>query len=238
VNVESTRESQLVEAFVTLADTLAAGYDIVDLLHTLVERCATLLDAQDSGIILATPEGELEVIASTSERSRLVGLMQLRAGEGPCVESYLTRSVVSVDNVDGIDARWPRFAVGARELGFKSIHAIPLRLRDTTIGSLNLFRDREGGLDEGDKVAAQALADVATISILHERAFRETDVARRQLQHALGSRVIIEQAKGVISHTRGVDMDEAFRLIRTHARSTGERLSEVARSVVDRSIDL
>jgi len=236
--MQSTRESQLVEAFVTLADTLVAGYDIVDLLHTLVERCATLLDAQDAGIILATADGELEVIASTSERSRLVGIMQLSAGEGPCVESYLTRAVVSVDSVDGIEARWPKFAVGARELGFKSIHAIPLRLRDTTIGSLNLFREREGSLDHGDIVAAQALADVATISILHERAFRETDVARRQLQHALDSRVIIEQAKGVISHTRDVDMDEAFRLIRTHARSSGAHLSDVARSVVARDLHL
>lgn len=228
-----TRERLLVEAFVTLADTMVDDYDIVDLLHGLVERCSELMIATDAGILLPDRDGTLEVVASTSERSRLIGLFQLGAGEGPCVEAYETGRPITVDNFATTYARWPRFATAAAELGYESMHAIPLRLRKETIGSLNLFRDRTGGFSDDDQVAARALADVATIGILHERSLRESDVARAQLQHALDSRVIIEQAKGVIAHTDNVDMDTAFRIIRTRARSRSTRLSEVARQIVE-----
>jgi GAF domain-containing protein len=234
-----TREGQLVETFVALADTLVVGYDIVDLLQTLVERCAALLDATDAGIILASASSaekgsaELEVIASTSERTRLIGLMQLSADQGPCVEAYVTGAVVSVSDVRDVAFKWPRFAHDAVELGFASVHAVPLRLRDETLGSLNLFRDRTGVLNDDDATVARALADVATISILQERSIRETDIARQQLQHALSSRIVIEQAKGVVSQTQNVDMQEAFRQIRSRARNTGTNLSEVARMIID-----
>jgi len=232
------REALLAETFVVLADSMVAGYDVVDLLQTLVERCAFLFDAADAGIILADSSGALEVIASTSERSHLIELMQLRAGEGPCVEAYTSGKVVSVADVTAIEDRWPLFAERARELGYASIHSTPLRLRTETIGALNLFRDRPGELSGKDAAASQAMADVATIGILQERAFREADLTQRQLRHALESRVIIEQAKGVVAHTRGVDMDEAFRLIRTHARERGELLDAVARAVVERQLQI
>ncbi|MET1016228.1 GAF and ANTAR domain-containing protein [Leifsonia flava] len=228
-----SREHRLVEAFVSLADSMVVGYDIVDLLHTLVEECKDILDATDAGIILADESGVLEVIASTSERSALIGLMQLGAGEGPCVEAYETGETVSVPDIAAIYARWPRFSVEASDLGYASVHAIPLRLRGDTVGSLNLFRDGPGELTDQDAVAARGLADVATVSILHERALRESSIARAQLQHALSSRVIIEQAKGVLSHSENIDMDEAFRRIRESARSSNRRLSDVARDVVD-----
>lgn len=236
--VTKTREGQLVETFVTLADTLVAGYDIVDLLHTLVDKCAALLEASAAGIILDAGNGELEVVASTNERSRLVEILQLRAGSGPCVESFTTGHAVSVPDVDALGPKWPRFRAGALEQGFKSMRAVPLRLRATTIGSLNLFWDRTGGLSEDDSSTVQALADVATIGILQERAIRESDVARQQLQHALNSRVLIEQAKGVVAYTNNVDMGEAFAMLREYARSNGLPLADVAEHVVGRTLRL
>ncbi|MGG7463290.1 ANTAR domain-containing protein [Plantibacter sp. YIM 135347] len=229
----TTREHELVETFVSLADTLVAGYDIVDFMHTLVERAASILHAVDAGILLPDASGTLEVIASTSERSHLIGLLQLRADEGPCVEAYRTGKVVSVDRIAETYARWPSFATQAAEVDYQSMHAIPLRLRTETIGSLNLFSDRPGALRPEDAVAAQGLADIATIGILQERSLREALDAREQLQHALDSRILIEQAKGVLAHTENVSIDEAFRLLRNRARTTGRLLSTVAREVIE-----
>jgi transcriptional regulator with GAF, ATPase, and Fis domain len=233
-----TRESLLVHTFVTLADSLVAEYDIIDLLQTLVDQTATLFDATAAGIILGPDDQHLEVIVSTSETSRLVGLMQIRAGEGPCVEAVTTGQVVSVENTTEIHDRWPAFAEAASGSGYVSVHAVPLRLRGETIGSLNLFRDHEGALNEADAIAAQALADVATISVLQERTIRDGTVVRKQLQRALDSRVLIEQAKGVIAHTHGLDMDDSYKLIRHHARSTQTPMAKTAAGVVDGSITI
>jgi transcriptional regulator with GAF, ATPase, and Fis domain len=226
------REKELVDTFVELADTLVAGYDIVDMLYRLVTRCAHTLGAADAGILLPNSDGTLEVVASTSERSHLIGLLQLTAGEGPCVEAYRTGRIVTVDDIAATHLRWPVFAKSAEDLGFQSMHAIPLRLRNATIGSLNLFGDQPGPLSEEDAGAAQGLADIATIGILHERAIRESDIARQQLQHALDSRVVIEQAKGVLSQMEHIDMEEAFQRLREQARRTRRKLSDVAGEVI------
>jgi transcriptional regulator with GAF, ATPase, and Fis domain len=231
-----TREQLLVKTFVTLADSLVAGYDVIDLLQTLVDRTTELFDAAAAGIILGPDADHLDVIASTSENSRIVGLMQLRAGEGPCVEAVTSGVVVSVVDEAEMFERWPEFAGAATGSGFVSVHAIPLRLRGQIIGSLNLFRDREGALNEADAIAAQALADVATISVLQERTIHDSSIVRDQLQRALDTRIVIEQAKGVLVHTHRLDMDSAFRLIRHHARSTQTPMSVVAAGVVDGTI--
>ncbi|MFE4467758.1 GAF and ANTAR domain-containing protein [Leifsonia sp. NPDC056824] len=228
----SGREQQLLQTFVELADTLVVGYDIVDLLHTLVERCALILDATDAGILLPDPTGTLQVVASTSERSQLISLLQLQADEGPCVDAYQTGRLVTVDDIAAAYARWPHFAAEASGVGYRSMHAIPLRLRNDTIGSLNLFRDQAGPLSPDDAAAAQALADVATIGILQERALRHADIAREQLQHALDSRVLIEQAKGVLAQLEGIGFAEAFEQMRSRARNSGTRLSVVAEQVI------
>ncbi|MFG6477209.1 GAF domain-containing protein [Microbacterium sp. P06] len=227
----STREDQLLKTVSTLADSLVDDFDIVDLLQLLVEESARIFDATAAGILLVSPAGVLEVIASTSERSEFVGLMQLRAGEGPCVEAIQTGRVVSVENLSNITDRWPHFSADALRSGFSSIHAIPMRLRDSVIGSLNLFRDRVGELNETDAAAAKTLADIATISILQQRLVKESVVAQGQLQRALDSRVVIEQAKGYIAQSHDVDMEAAFTLIRAHARSTQARLSAVAADI-------
>ncbi|WP_173923518.1 GAF and ANTAR domain-containing protein [Agromyces sp. Marseille-P2726] len=233
-----TRESRLLETFVTLADTLVDDYDVVDLLQLLVDTCKELLDVSEAAILLADTAGVLDVIASTSESSRLVELVQLSAEAGPCVESFRTGRPVSVPDVRDVPAEWSTFRDSAVRAGFGSVHAVPLRLRDTIIGSLNLLRRGSSGLAPEDAAASKAFADIATIGILHERSMRETTILAEQLQIALNSRIVVEQAKGVVAYTRGVSIDEAFELIRAYARSHRVGISQVAARLVDRSLDL
>jgi GAF domain-containing protein len=229
---ETQRIERLFDAFATLADTLVAGYDVLDLLQALVEYCHDLLDVDSAGILLANADGQLEVVASTSEANTLVEIMQLDADAGPCLECFTTRTVVSVPDVDVGSERWPDFCATARAQGIHSVYAIPLRLRETTIGTLNLMRDERGELNPHDVRAARALADVATIGILQERSIRDAAAIRDQLQHALSSRIVIEQAKGVVSETSNLSMDAAFGRIRDVARSRQLPLSVVARQLV------
>ncbi|HEV7956262.1 MAG: transcriptional regulator [Microbacteriaceae bacterium] len=235
----STRESRLTATFVALADTLVAGYDVVDLLDTLVNACAEILDASAVGLLLVDESGDLSVVASTSERSRIVEIMQLKSDfGGPCVECHATGEVVSVPDIDDVREKWPQFREAALEQGFRSVHAVPLRLRGTIMGALNLFRSQSGFLSPEDAAVAQALADAATIGIIHERALRESNIAQQQLQYALESRVIIEQAKGVIAQMHRVGVDEAFGMLRSYARRNGLHLRDVAEQIVGRTLSL
>lgn len=235
---DQTREGLLAATFVSLADTLVVGYDVVDLLQSLVDTCATVLDAAAAAILLADESNVLEVVASTSERSRLLEILQLRAGLGPCVTCYEQGAVVSVPDIREVRHEWNVFQDGALEQGFLSVHAVPLRLRGFTLGALNLFRETTGPLNQEDAAAAQALADVATIGIVHERTLRQSELTREQLQRALDTRVIIEQAKGVIAHSNNVDMTEAFSRLRSYARSHNLALGESAQQVVSRRVVL
>jgi GAF domain-containing protein len=235
---EITREGQLVDAFATLADTLVDDYDAVDLLQTLVDNCRDLLDVTAAGILLTDVDGNLEVVASTSEASHLVEVMQLSAQAGPCIDCITTGETVSVPDISRSPDKWKRFRDSASQQGFASVYALPMRLRETTIGALNLLRSETGELNERDARAARALADVATIGILHARSLRQSDAVREQLQRALNSRIVIEQAKGVLSQTHNVTTDEAFNLMRRYSRSHGLLLSSVAEQVVSRSLTI
>jgi hypothetical protein len=235
---EQTREYQLAQTFVTLADTLVAEYDIVDVLQTLVEQASRILAASDAGILLPNDAGDLEVVASTSERSHLISLLQLRADEGPCVDAFNTGKTYAVDDIAATGSRWPTFESSATAVGYRSMYAIPMRFREETIGSLNVFSDRLGPLPSPDMVIATALTDIATVTLIQERALREANIARSQLQRALESRIVIEQAKGVIAHREQVDMDEAFALLRSEARASRRRLSLVAQEVIDAAIGI
>jgi GAF domain-containing protein len=235
---EITKEARLLQTFAVLADTLVEGYDVVDLLQLLVDSCAELLDTTAAAILLVDGEGELDVMASTSEASHLVEVIQLGAEAGPCIECFRTGEVVEVPDIAACPDEWWRFRDRALELGFVSVHAVPMRLRDNTIGTLNLLRDHPGTLDDEDRIAARAFADVATIGILHERSMRETTVLAEQLQGALSSRVAIEQAKGVVAYMNGVSIEQAFELIRRYARSHQLGISKVAAAIVDRTLRL
>jgi len=233
---ERTQEERLLEAFVALADTLVAGYDVVDLLQLLVETCQAALDVSAAGILLADENGELDLIASTSEQSTVLETLQLAAEQGPCIECFRTSAAVSVPDMEDCPPDWAEFRDSALEQGFESVHALPLRLREITIGTLNLFGAEKGDMAPRDIRAAQALADVATIGILHERAVRESNTVRDQLQNALNSRVVIEQAKGVLAQTHGVPMEEAFAMLRSYARANRLPLAAVADGLVRRTL--
>lgn len=232
------RERVLAAAFVELADTLVADFDVVDFLHGLADRCVRLLAVDAAGLMLADQRGALRVIASSSEQARLVELFQLQHEEGPCLECYQTGVPVSEPDMAAARQRWPAFAPAAAEAGFAAAQALPMRLRDEVIGAVNLFMSVPGGLDETGLRVGQALADVATIGLLHERNYRHQEALSEQLQAALNSRVVIEQAKGMLAQRLGLDMGQAFELLRHQARARNRRLSELATAVATGSEDL
>jgi GAF domain-containing protein len=232
------REQRLSRAFVTLADTLVDDYDVIDLLDKLVHHTVDLLAAQAAGIVLIDGVGELRAVAASSEDARTMELLQLQSDEGPCLDCCTTGSPVSVADLNEVTDRWPAFVPAVTRGGaFRSVHALPLRLRGQAIGALNLFHARPGPLPAGDLALAQAMADVATIGIIQERAIRHGEVIADQLQTALAARVVIEQAKGVISQRLDVAMDAAFDRLRRHARDNNLRLGVVARAIVERELD-
>jgi transcriptional regulator with GAF, ATPase, and Fis domain len=219
--------------FVELTDTLVAGFDVIDFLHVLTDRSVQLLDVSAAGLLLADPRGELRVVAASSEAARLLELFQIQNAQGPCLDCFRSGRPVAAADLAAAAARWPRFAPAARRAGFAAVQALPMRLREQVIGALNLFRSGPGALAPADIRVGQALADVATISLLHERSMRHSDTLNEQLQTALNSRVIIEQAKGKLAERLGVDMDQAFSLLRDRARVSNRRLSDLARDFVD-----
>ena len=230
----ATVDERLAQAFVELADTLVAGYDLMEFLQTLADRCVELLEVDAAGLLLADSRGSLRLVAASTEQARVVELFQIQNDEGPCLDCYRSGQPVIISDIraDGAAARWPQFAAAAAEMGFAGVHAIPMRLRDQVIGTLNLFRTAPDGLTPAVVVAATALVDVATIGILQERALRQQEVVAGQLQVALNSRVIIEQAKGVLAERLRVTPDEAFVLLRRYARDHNHPLTELSGDVI------
>ena len=227
------RESNLVATLVELADNLVDNYDVIDILTIMSHRCVEAIDVDAAGVMLALPGGELQFVASSSESMRVLELFQIQANEGPCVDCYGAGTPVVAKTLRDLDVRWPRFAPRAVAQGFHSVHCLPMRLRGRTIGALNLFSEAEGALDETDVILAQGLADVATIAILQHQTSLNSKILNDQLSNALNSRIIIEQAKGMISQATACDMDLAFASLRSYARRRNERLTEVAASIVD-----
>jgi GAF domain-containing protein len=227
------REALVIRVFVELADTLVDDYDVIDLLDRLAGSSVELLAADAAGILLGDAESNLRVVATTNERVEWMELLQLQAEEGPCVDCYRSGVPVSVTDLADAALRWPQFIAALTQRGaYGSVHALPLRLRGQAIGTLNLFHHQPGPLPEADLALGQALADVATIGILSERAIRRGEVVNEQLQVALNSRIIIEQAKGVLAQRGELGMDAAFDRLRRYARHHNLRLSEVASQVV------
>lgn len=231
-NTAVSRESRLVQAFVELSDTLVDDYDVAEVLHRLTAYCVDLLGATAAGILLSDQRGNLHVLASSSEHVQLLELFQQQANEGPCLDAFRGHEMVLVPDLAGEILRWPRFAPKAVNDGFGAVHAIPLRLRHETIGALNLFSTEPGPLGEVDLLVAQALADTATIGILQERTIQRGEVLTEQLQTALNNRIIIEQAKGVLAHASGIEVQEAFEVLRGYGRSHNSRLSGIAHQLV------
>ena len=227
-----SRESALVNTFVDLADTLVADFDVIELLSRLTDGCVEVLNVDAAGLMLISPEGDLRVMASSSEAMRILELFELQAEEGPCLDCYRTGEAVVNQDLASTEQRWPRFTVEAREAGFNAVHALPMRLRGTIIGALNLFHKLPGKMADNDIAAAQAFADVATIAVLQHRAAMEARVIKDQLNFALNSRILIEQAKGMIAERENLDMDASFSRLRIHARENNRRLIDIAQEII------
>jgi GAF domain-containing protein len=230
------REDLLARTFVELADTLVDAFDVVDLLTLLVDRCVEVLDVSAAGLMLVAPEGDLRLAASSSGALRVVELFELQSQEGPCLDCYRTGQPVLNEDLRAVNGRWPNLAPIALVAGFRSVHALPMRLRGQVIGALNLFRADQGAFASSDVLAGQALADVATIAILQHRATLEAQLLNQQLSVALDSRIVIEQAKGMLAERAGLEMDDAFARLRKHARNNNIRLVEVAQGFIDGSL--
>jgi len=231
-----SRESLLISTLVELADNLVDDFDVIEVLTMLCNRCVETIDADAAGVMLASPSGELQYVASSSESMRILELYQIQADEGPCVECFNTGEAIIDRLLVDAKEQWPHFSPRAIELGFNSVYCLPMRLRGRVIGALNLFRIDADPLDENDVVVAQGLSGVATIAILQHQTSLDAKVLNSQLSKALDSRIIIEQAKGMISQATNCDVDQAFNGLRTHARNHNAKLTMVANAVVDGTI--
>ena len=227
----ASREALLADTFVQLADTLVDDFDVIDLLTILSQRCVDLLDASASGILFADAQGRLHVVAASSEQANVLELFQIQNEEGPCMDAFRTgKAVVHNDLTER--SPWPRFGPRAIQEGLPSVHAFPMRVRRTVLGTLNLFMNAPVRLSDADVTVAQALAHAATIALLQNRAAQDANRLTAELQGALNSRIAIEQAKGAIAERAGVGMDEAFQRLRSYARNHGRKLTDVAEALV------
>lgn len=232
------REQFIARTFVELTDTLVDEFDVLDVMHTLTDCTIELLGADAAGLILTDQRGNMQVVASTSHEARLVELFALQNDEGPCLDCFNSGKPVVNVGLDEAADRWPRFTAASTAAGYRSAHALPLRLRRQCIGAIALFCKDESSLSEDDLALGQALADVATISLLQERAVRQNELLAEQLQTALNSRILIEQAKGSLAARADLNIDVTFGLIRDYCRRTQQPLSLVAMAIIDGSLDV
>jgi GAF domain-containing protein len=223
---------RLAGVLVEVADTLVADFDLIDFLHNLADHAADLSGASSVGLMLADQNDQLHYMAASSEGAKHLELFQLQYSEGPCLDCHRTGEPVVVADLSQATGRWPDFAPRAVAAGVHSVHAFPMRLRDKVIGALNVFGEGPLPLNDGDVRLVQALADIATISIIQERAIAHAEMLTEQLQGALNTRIVVEQAKGVVSRTYGIGVDAAFELLRSHARRNHLRLGALAHDIV------
>ena len=231
-----TRQERVTQVLVELADTLVVGFDVIDFLHTLVERSVELLAADAAGLMLADQRGHLEVMAASSEEARVLELFELQSSQGPCMDCFTTGEALINIDVAQMVHRWPLFATAASVAGYRSAYALPLRLRGHVIGAMNLFCTTELPLTTDDVALGQGMADIATIGLLQQRRALEHDILTEQLQAALNTRIVIEQAKGVLSERARITLGEAFGSMRALARRTQRPLTVIAYAVLDGSI--
>lgn len=228
---DTPREGLVLDAVVSLVDSLLDDFDVVEMLTELTERCADLLGVGAAGFLLADPLGQLRLVAATSKQTRELELLQLHVDEGPCVECYAGGQPVSVTDLRTELGRWPRFVPAALQAGVVSVHALPMRAAGIVLGSLGLFGNHAGRLNESDLLLGQTLAHVACVAILQEHAPTPATVIP-QLRSALANHVVVEQAKGYLRERVDISVDDAFAVQRRYARTHGEHLTDVARQLM------
>ncbi len=233
----TSREERLSQAFVELAGTLVDDFDVVDLLTTLSLHCVDLLKVRSSGVILADLDERLHVIGASSEESHELDLREIQSGQGPCMDCYRTGLLQSAPDLD-TETRWPRFVPMALGLGYRSIHALPLRLRGQVIGALNLMRTEPGRLSESDLRTAQALADIAAVGMFSHRQVAHAGHLTDQLLATRTSRSHVERAVDIVAAHRRVGTATAFRALRERSRRDGVRMSELAHDITRGAFDV
>jgi GAF domain-containing protein len=227
------RIERLADAFVDVVASLATDFDVIDFVHTVAGHAAEITGTSAAGLMLADADGRLHYVGASSEEVGLLELFQLQHDEGPCLDCFSSgQAVIDVDLARD-PPRWPTFGPHALALGVRSVHAFPMRVRDKVLGALNVFGSEPGAMSPDEKRVVQALADVASIALLQERALHQAEILTEQLSYALNSRIVIEQAKGAVARMFGISVDEAFELIRSQARSDRMRLTDLAYQVVD-----
>jgi GAF domain-containing protein len=229
---------RLADVFVDVADTLVDEFDLIDFLHNLADHAVAVSGASSAGLLLADHDDSLHFMAASTASARYLELLQLQVSEGPCLDCFRTHEPLIITDLSQETRRWPEFAPRAIEAGVHSVHAFPLRLRAKVIGAMNVFGDEPMPLEPADVKVVQAMADVATIAILQERTIANAELLTEQLQGALNSRIVIEQAKGVVSRDHDVSVDEAFEALRAHSRNNHVRLVDLAHEVVNGKIAL
>jgi GAF domain-containing protein len=228
---------RLLDLFIEVADTLVDQFDLIEFLHNLADHTVAISEASSVGILLADQNDELQYMAASSAGATELELFQLQSAEGPCPDCYRTGQHVIVNDLSAALERWPNFVPRAASAGIQSVHAFPMRLRERTIGALNVFGKEPAPLGEDDVKVIQALADVATIALIQEQAIAAAETLTEQLQGALNSRIVIEQAKGVVARTLGMSVDQAFAVLRSHARGEHMRLTDLAYDIATGATD-
>jgi transcriptional regulator with GAF, ATPase, and Fis domain len=231
------RERKVTEAFVSIANSLVGEFDVIDLLNGLTTNCAELLDIASAGLLLADERTTLHVVAASSEATRTLELFQLQRDQGPCLDCFRRGEPVSVSDLHDYRLRWPQFVDAAAAAGFVSVHAVPMRLPNTVLGTLGLFGTRAGRLGESDINLAQALAHVASIAIVRGGTI-VSDVAaiHEQLNATLSSRAAVEQAKGLLAQRGGLTMEQAFAVLRAYVRDHRLHLSDSATQLITQKL--
>jgi GAF domain-containing protein len=224
---------RLTEVFVELADILTEGFDVVGYLGVLASRCVELLPVASAGVLMADHDGRLRPAAASDEPAWLLVLWQAQRGEGPCLDCSRSGSGIANVALDAATTRWPDFAAQARGYGYARTHAIPMRQRAALAGILALFSATPEPLGEADLGLGQALADVTAVGIAQRRAMARGAEATSQLREALSSKILIEQAKGILAERMQLHVDDAFAVLRNYARQSNRPLPAVARAVVE-----
>jgi len=224
-------DQRLAAAFTELSDVHRPDFDADAYGHTLALQSVSLLDVDAAGWLWAGDNGCPEAAGGTTDAVRFLLVTQLGTGDGPAAESLRTQRMLSVADV-AADTRWAAFRAAVLDAGFGSVHTLPLQQNGQVIGALSLFQERPGELAKDDLVVATALAEVAAACLLLKRSVTKAEKLAGQLQTALNSRVIIEQAKGILAERQGTSLDDAFELMRAFARHNRRRLNDVACAVV------
>jgi GAF domain-containing protein len=233
----STADGAFADVVGSVAEALLSDeLDLIDVLDQLLMACLSILGVDAAAVLIDDQNGHLIPVASSSEEARLLELFQVHMNQGPCLDAIRGGTTVFSHDLQDERERWPAFCDAALEIGYHSVVAVPMRLNGTTIGGLNIFSNQAGQQSDERRRLGTALGHLAALAISHQQSARRSAALAEQLQHALSSRVVIEQAKGVLAERLDLTMEAAFDRIRRYARDHNQKLGEVCAGVISGEI--